>query len=147
MKQILLTEGYLAIVDDEDYELLMKYVWITDKRKRTCYAVAWVRENGEPVKRSMHRFLLNPPKGLVVDHVNHNGLDNRRSNIRVTTQSENRKNSRRWQDKPDSYTYVRWYKQRNKWRVMVGHKYVGLFDDLVCAITARDKFINQIVVS
>ena len=74
-------KGKHAIVDDEDYEKIAKYRW----HYTNGYAISdfGVR---------MHRFIMDPPHNLVIDHVNHNRLDNRRSNLKVCTQYENSKN-------------------------------------------------------
>jgi hypothetical protein len=89
MKQIPLITGGFAIVDDEDFEELIKYKWSRVKGPNTDYA----RQSGGQ-KMMMHRYLLKPETNMQVDHINHNGLDNRRDNIRVCTRSENMKNVR-----------------------------------------------------
>ena len=74
-------KGKHAIVDDKDYEKISRYRWYY----RCGYAVSdfGVR---------MHRFIMNPPQDLVIDHINHDRLDNRRSNLKICTQFENSQN-------------------------------------------------------
>lgn len=77
----------IAVVDDEDFELVSKHKWRLDKGVNTDYAVMC---GSNPIR--MHRYILKAEKGVIIDHVNHNGLDNRRCNIRFCNASENRKN-------------------------------------------------------
>jgi hypothetical protein len=121
MKEVQLTKGYVALVDDEDYESLSAYTWYAVIRKHTVYARTHWWQGGVRKNVSMHRMILNPIVGLEVDHLNHNGLDNRRQNIRISTRSENAYN-REYYGKG-----VQWYPQRLKWRVIIKGKYVGLF--------------------
>ncbi|GAA5503017.1 hypothetical protein Dxin01_02766 [Deinococcus xinjiangensis] len=78
--------GLFAIVDSGDYEWLSQYYWHVVARN-------YVRTNIDGRGVLMHRLVLGAPKGSVVDHINHNPLDNRRSNLRLCTQRENMKNA------------------------------------------------------
>lgn len=92
MREIELTKGQVAIVDDEDYEWLNQWDWYAQKTGKNFYAVRkpWIQATQNCAKLYlMHREILKPEKNLVVDHINKNTLDNRRSNIRICTQSEN----------------------------------------------------------
>ena len=89
-KLIPLTQGEFAIVDAEDFDRLNRYKWHTQTGGRTYYARS--RENGKIIR--MHRLITNAPKGLVVDHINHNGMDNRKANLRICTYAENSHNRR-----------------------------------------------------
>lgn len=84
MKTIELSDGYLTIVDDEDYEYLNQFNW-----QHSNYACRGIRINKKLTVIQMHRVIMNAPKGMVVDHINHNKLDNRRSNLRIVTTAEN----------------------------------------------------------
>ena len=88
MKYIELTRGKQAIVDDCDYDKVSQYKWWIQPSGDFYYADGWV--NGKHIK--MHHFLLTTPKGMEVDHINHNGLDNRRCNLRVCTRAQNQHN-------------------------------------------------------
>lgn len=85
MKKVPLTgkkgKGEYAVVDDEDYEKISRYRWYY------CDGYA-VSDFGV----RMHRFIMNPPQDLVIDHTNHDRLDNRRSNLKICTQFENSQN-------------------------------------------------------
>jgi len=92
-----LNHDKFALIDDEDYQLVSQYRWRWfEGRNQAITTLKY------PVSITMHRFILNAPKGSEVDHKNGNGLDNRRANIRICTRSENMRNRRAWKLKPDS---------------------------------------------
>ena len=98
MRTIPLTQGKYAIVDDEDYEDLRKWKWHLDNRYsrvETFYAKRTIYPNGKPRALLMHRYLIKPSNGMFVDHINGNGLDNRRCNLRVVNRSQNGMNLHR----------------------------------------------------
>lgn len=89
--EIKLTQGQVAIIDDEDYRLISQRSWhaMRSSHKRTWYAAA---NNWKNELTLMHRVILNAPDGLQVDHRNHDGLDNRRANLRLCTNAQNQAN-------------------------------------------------------
>jgi len=96
-KLISLTQGEFVIVDEDDYELVSRFKWQLDKRKHQKYAKCKVYMgiiNGKQIEARiyMHRLIMRPPKGLDIDHINHNGLDNRKNNLRICTRSQNLRN-------------------------------------------------------
>lgn len=91
---VALTQGKFAIVDVADAELVGQYKWHACIRKNWEYAASSsTRANGGK-SIYLHRLLMSPPEGMHVDHINGNGLDCRRANLRVCTNAENRRNSR-----------------------------------------------------
>lgn len=89
MKEIALTQGKVALVDDEDYALVSAITWCANAQAGHWYAVAPHR------KLKMHRLILRAPAGTHVDHVNGDGLDNRRANLRLATRFQNAANRRK----------------------------------------------------
>src|SRR4051812_204373 len=90
VREIPLTQGYVALIDDEDYERVAARKWhVTNTGKSTPYAGTMVRR-GKRIR--LHRFLLDAPAGLLVDHRNRNGLDCRRENLRLATHAQNQSN-------------------------------------------------------
>lgn len=94
-KLIKLNQGKFAIVDIDDYEWLSQYKWYVKRNKRNIYASTHVKDrHGKYKTVGMHRLIMNNPKGLDIDHKNTNGLDNRKSNLRACTRSQNSANRR-----------------------------------------------------
>lgn len=127
MKKIPLTRGKFAIVDDEDYDYLMQWKW---RFSNNGYAER--NEKSENVKKLilMHRELNKTPCGLMTDHINGDGIDNRKCNLRTASNSQNQKNANKQNRKTSSkYKGVSWNKQNRRWRVRVGHEYIGSFRD------------------
>lgn len=135
MKTIPLTKGFETIVDDEDFEDLAKSRWYVFKCRDWHLPYA-KRLDG----MLMHRVLLNAPDGIVCDHRNGNSLDNRRDNLRLSTRSQNKANSKRYSNNKSGFKGVSWSKQRRKWKAKI---YVnlqpidlGCFSDVIEAAAA-----------
>lgn len=142
MKLIPLTKGFYAIVDDEDYQELMKHKWYANKEGKTYYAVRNVRiDDAHQTAILMHRQIMNAQAGQQIDHRNHRGYDNRRANIRLCTHSQNCFNM---QPRSGSSCYkgVSWNKQMRKWTAQIKcnkkNSYLGYFDDEREAALAYD---------
>ena len=121
MKQIQLTRGQVALVDDEDYAALYKFKWFAwwEKKTRSFYALRTAGVGESPSSIRMHRQLLDAPEGIQVDHYNHNTLDNRRENLRLATSQQNTRNSKQRSDNASGYKGVDWHKQPSKWRASI----------------------------
>jgi len=92
-EEIPLTKGYKAIIDIDDYERVSKFKWhVTGNEKIGFYARRSILENGKQRHIFLHGFITNQPKGMVVDHINHNTLDNRKCNLRICSFRENCQN-------------------------------------------------------
>lgn len=112
MRKIPLTQGKEATVDDEDFEELSKIKWKVLKTQTKFYAL---QSGPRGIRLLMHRMLLKVPKGKVVDHINGDGLDNRRSNLRICTQSQNMQNSGLHKNSTSGFKGVCLDKRRGKW--------------------------------
>lgn len=91
------SRGFFSLVDPEDFEFVMRLRWRlhgTRERGIARYARATLFKDGKRIGILMHRLLLNPPAELQVDHINGDGLDNRRENLRICTASQNCANKR-----------------------------------------------------
>ncbi|MHC4520512.1 MAG: HNH endonuclease, partial [Planctomycetota bacterium] len=132
-----LGKGLFATVDAADYEQVRKYRWYVI-RSGGNNAYAATCKNGKTVY--MHRMLMRPRKGYVVDHIDGNGLNNRRCNLRVCTPAQNLTNKA---PRGGSSQFVGVYRYRDKWVAHVTHRgkyyYVGVFADDVEAAKARDR--------
>lgn len=125
-----LTQGREAIIDAADADLVAGRNWGYRHAWRTGYAWAG--------KVSMHRLLLAPPDGLHVDHINGDGLDNRRANLRAVTASQNCQNIGKRRTNTSGYKGVSRVANSPKWRAQIrsadkshgcnGKVYLGVFD-------------------
>lgn len=105
MKKIPLTKGKFALVDDEDYDQLIMLDWCCQSSNNGHYR-AVTRPDSKKRAIKMHRFILNAPPGLVVDHINGNPLDNRRCNLRLATQLQNTHNRNKSTNNTSGYKGV-----------------------------------------
>jgi hypothetical protein len=142
-RRIPLTQGKYAIVDPEDYGRLSKYKWHLNTAVYTNYACRNIMVGTKKVKIKMHRQILKPPGHLFIDHINHNGLDNRKANLRFATRMQNNCNRiYKKQNSSSRYKGVAWHKHRKKWvaRIGINGKRIalGYFDDQVEAAKAYD---------
>jgi hypothetical protein len=132
VKQIPLTQGKVAIIDDEDFERVARIKWCYSKSHG--YASGKIPyEDGTYSKAIlMHRYLLNVPKDKVTDHINLDKLDNRKANLRICTRGENNRNMKIRSTNKSGYKGV-YPHYTGRFQVHVRHEgksnYVGLFDD------------------
>lgn len=141
MKEIPLTQGKVALVDDVDYEFISQFKWFAQRVKNTWYAVrrAPRDEKGKRKAIYMHNFLM----GGRAHHINGNGLDNGRSNLRLAT---NTQNAQAFRMKPlgctSKYRGVYWHSSAQKWHAQIKSNgkvtYLGLFSSEEEAARIRD---------
>ncbi len=141
-----LTQGKYAIVDPEDYHRLKKNKWYALQGPRTFYAVRSLT-NGQTAPRKnayMHHLVINIPPGRYCDHINRNGLDNRKANLRVATHTQNVWNRRKFKPYSRSrYKGIDWSKDMKRWRVRIrvnGKRiYLGSFKSETDAALEYDR--------
>jgi hypothetical protein len=144
-RKIKLTQGKFAIVDPEDYENLNQFKWCAAKDYDTFYAIRYaVKPNNKKTTVKMHRQIMNVHKNDIVDHWNHEGLDNRKKNLRIVTASQNNANSKRGMNRGKSkYKGVCRDVKAGKWRAGISyegkHIHLGMFDDEIEAAKAYDE--------
>lgn len=137
VRQIALGHGRFAIVDAADYEWLSRYKWCASNKQGTIYAIRRTKK-GKTVY--MHREVTRAPKGTVVDHIDHNTLNNRQCNVRVCTDRQNQANKG---PHGGASGYVGVYPRNGNWEAGITwrgrHYYLGRFSDPVEAAKARDR--------
>lgn len=148
MKEIQLTKGLVTRVDDNDYDYLStNFKWFANPAETGFYARTRLR-GGRGKKVYLHRLLLNPPKGMEVDHINGDKLDNRRANLRIVLKGENGRNTPRKRVRNAKTPYKGVKKHHKKWmaRCWFEHKeiYIGLFPTIEAAAQAYDTKMRQL---
>jgi hypothetical protein len=143
MKEIPLSQGKVALVDDEDFEELSRYKWFARCDHGIWYALRNMSKTLAPARQNrMHNQILGrPPKGFEIDHHDGNGLDNRRANLRVATRSQNNANGKLSRRNTSGIKGVFWKKSRRKWEAKIGINcrliHLGMFADKEEAIRVR----------
>ncbi len=141
---ITLSNGKKTLIDDEDYHLVKPYKW-NYSPLGSGYVIATF------AKRTLHihRLIMNAPEGIMVDHINHDGLDNRKNNLRLCTRSENMRNTHKRKLGTSRYKGVSTNSGRNgkptpngwKAEIMADKKrhYLGIFPTEELAALAYNK--------
>lgn len=137
-----LTRGEFSIIDHEDIDVANGYNWYAHKSKDTSYAARAHCINGKIRNLFLHTAIMNTPDGLQVDHLDGNGLNNCRINLRFVNHSENQRNSRKPCNNTSGYKGVTWHNGAWKWRAQImiyrKHKHIGFFDITEEAARAYD---------
>ncbi len=142
MIEIELSQGMIALVDDDTAPEILAMKWYAAKRGRTHYAMSYSpSDHGRTLL--LHRVILGVPVGVHVDHIDGDGLNNQTSNLRVCTQSENNRNARKSLNRSSRFKGVSWHKRGAKWRAYVKlnykYKHLGCFASEIDAALAYDR--------
>jgi len=139
VKEIQLTRGLVTLVDDDVFDYFNQFTWCAQKSKHTYYATRNVRIHGRNIRKYLHIEIMNAPKGMEVDHEDHNGLNNQRNNLKIGTRSQNFMNK-----KPSGKSkYLGVSIKKEKYiqagiRINGKVKYLGLFETEELAAKAYD---------
>jgi len=143
MKQIPLTKGKFAIVDDEDFEYLNRWKWHINTKG---YAVRKVyigsgHKNRVGKNFYIHTLVNKTPDNMQTDHINRNKLDNRKVNLRTVDNQKNHFNMPLFKNNKSGYAGVCWFKRDGNWHAQITLNYkkihLGYFNNLVDAVAAR----------
>jgi hypothetical protein len=144
LHRLKLTQNKFALLDKEDFIKLNKYKWYAYFDGYNWYAARrFLIGNPKRLMTRLHTFLMKPPKGKEVDHINGDSLDNRRKNLRICTHSENCQNRKKRLDNTSGFKGVYWSKRSNKWVANIQIKskriYLGGFISKIKAAEAYQK--------
>jgi hypothetical protein len=146
--KIPLTHGKFAKVDSQDYIWLSQFRWHCKINSNATYAVRTITVAGESKRIYMHRLIMNTPPHLVCDHINHDGLDNRRANLRNCTIKQNNANARSAKGASSEYKGVTYSKRKKKWAAHIkkdGRQFnLGCFNDEVEAAKVYDAAAKKL---
>ncbi len=130
IKEIPLTRGKTALIDNDDFERVNKIKWCATYNKGRWYAAGHVPGTANKVM-SLHSFIMYSGKGIYVDHIDHNGLNNCKFNLRIATNRQNQHN--RLAKKGKRFKGTTWRKGAHSWmaRIVIDgkNKYLGDFKD------------------
>lgn len=157
MKRIALTQGKFALVDNNDFERVSKIKWHAtwSPQGRCFYACGYKsyrKPKGEKAGRiiKMHRFLKGLKDGdkRIIDHINHDTLDNRQKNLRIVTIGQNQWNTVKPITNTSGFKGVCWHKTYKKWRAQISHKgkyiYLGNFKSKIKASKAYQEAAKKL---
>jgi len=139
-----------AKVDAADYKRLKRYEWVADKNGNRFYVRRHIPAGkGKEKLIYLHQEIIDVPKGMIIDHINHDAMDNRRSNLRAATHSQNMWNKSKQRGNYTSiYKGVAWYQKTGKWRVRIYYNgkeiLIGYFDDEKAAAMAYDAKAKEL---
>lgn len=138
MKTIPLTKNQTVIIDDEDYDLVMRFKWCARKSRNTFYAVT--RLNASAFLE-MHRLVMPAYSKVIVDHIDGNGLNNQKENLRLCTKKQNSHNRGVFdlRTKTSIFKGVYYKKEKNKWCSRIKDKHLGYFDNEIDAARVYDN--------
>lgn len=148
-KSIKLTQGRFAILDDYWFSELSKYKWyIYRKKNGKCYAFRLERLPNKKSKTVlMHRVIMNAQKGVIIDHIDGDGLNNHPNNLRIATNSQNLMNRGKTSKNTSGFKGVHWNKGHGKWQAQINvggkHKSVGFFTTKELAYEAYCEACNK----
>ena len=146
-KEIDIGGGFAALVDPEDFELLSQLKWHIHEKHNIKYARHTYYRSGKYGTCLMHRLVLNAPDNLIVDHINGDGLDNRKANLRLCTHSENLLN-RSPRRGTSIYKGVYWHNKDRRWTATISkdgkRRRIGGFTSEIEAAKAYDKAAKEL---
>jgi len=149
VKEIQLTQGKIALVDDGDFESVTRFKWhvSSENYAETTSYIGSVGGQHKYAYMSMHRLIMRPPEGMEVDHRHHNTLDCRRSKMRICTKSQNQHNQLK-QKGSSKFKGVSWHKRATKWMVKLQNDgkaiHLGYFHDEETAARAYDDKAREL---
>lgn len=149
MEEIKINKGFVVLIDKENLNKIMNMKWYVVKKGSIYYAAHTYYYKGKSKRLYMHRYLMDETNPKIhVDHINGNGLDNRKLNLRSVTAIENGRNRGKQSNNKSGYKGVYWNKQKNKWHSVLRHMgkkiHLGFYDDAKSASESYYKKAKEI---
>jgi hypothetical protein len=142
MAKIKLSQEKYALVDREDFDWLNQWKWSCVKGNKYAGRKQWQQGENKSKHIYMHRLIMGAKGKIQVDHINRNGLDNRKSNLRLATDTQNKHNHKLIKTNKTGYHGVYWDKQMGKWGAGISingkHQALGYFTDIKEGARAYD---------
>ena len=136
MRQLLLVNGHIALVDDKDYDFVSQKRWYAGGPNKS-YVVSTANS-----RITLHRYILNPPKGMVIDHIDGNGLNCTRANMRVCRHAQNLMNRGKTKNNKSGYKGVFYFKRDGNWAAQIRangkNLHLVYFDNPIAAARSYD---------
>lgn len=136
-------EWFDVLIDEDDYEKCKQFKWYigSSGKHRKYYAYSVSRIDGKRRVFALHRFIMGEPIGKEIDHINHNGLDNRRCNLSIVSKQQNRQNMRIPSNNKTGHVGVNYNERLNKYIAKIQHKgktiHIGCYQNIDDAVKAR----------
>lgn len=145
--EIELTQGKFCLIDFADYDIVRNYKWYAIRCGKRYYAMTCTKTSqGKRKHFQMQRLLMNFPENMVVDHVSHDGLDNRKSNLRVCSHKNNIRSQPKRATNKSGYKGVYWNKALKKWHAQIFYgkkRHLGYYGKAEDAAKAYDKAAGE----
>lgn len=146
MKEIILNTGQKVLVDDDDFPEISKYKWLY-LANGTGYACRFLNENGKTSCVLMRREIINVKNDYHVDHIDGNGLNNLKENLRICSHQQNQQNKRKSKNNTSGFKGVYWNKEKQKWvsriTVLKRRIFLGYFDSIEKVAHAYDEAVVE----
>lgn len=147
MKKILLTQGQIALIDDQDLELINQYKWCAHFKPKKNGGIYTAVHSSKSKTILMHRLIMNAKEKTIVDHIDRNPLNNQRSNLRFANNISNAGNQGLRSNNTSGYKGVTWSKNKQVWRAQIGInrtiKNLGTYKTVELAAAAYDKAAQE----
>lgn len=138
-----MNHGHTAIIDNEEYAKVKNYKWYVAKDKNTYYVQAHIVLNDKKTTIKMHRIIMDAKRNQILDHIDGNGLNNQKINLRFCTNSENLRNAKKRNNTSSKYKGVAWNCVHKYWQANIyvngKLKSLGIYRDEYKAAKAYDR--------
>lgn len=134
-----------VLIDKEDISKVSKFQWSITKSKRNKFYIFTNLYNQYPKKLYLHRLIINCPENMVVDHINHNTFDNRKSNLKICTIAENNNNLSLSKANKSGYRHISFDKNNDKFYLSIKGIFYGRFETIEEALRKKEEILCRVM--